>query len=86
MWLGLDRHIYQTNYPMFKGRKDEIETLLNITEEYRGDLQIMCEHLSATTDVPSVREQETELLQVTESNRFDINEVRLLIAIKHPLL
>lgn len=61
---------------MFKGRKEVLEDLLVKTEEYRSNLQILCEHLSATTGVPSVREQETELLQVTEANRFDINEVR----------
>jgi hypothetical protein len=61
---------------MFKGRKEELEYLLEVTEDYRNNLQVLCEHLSATTDVPSVRELETELLQVTEANRFDINEVR----------
>jgi len=71
------RHIYQTNYPMFKGNKEDLEALLKSTEDYWSNLQMLCEHLSATTDVPSVRELETELLWVTPDNKFDINEVKV---------
>ncbi len=57
------RHINQTNYPMFKGNKELLEELLKKSEEYKNNLQMLCEHLSATTDVPNISELETELLK-----------------------